>query len=114
MKLFTDASQHTEHSSNALEPLHSTIKQPPNCQNVSSFLFFPKLSVLVESSPASCNIHLGPLQTSQFRNTSKIKIKGSSEGELRKRGREEQTQKRKTEKSPKEERSDKTQIRFHI
>ncbi|KAK4096090.1 hypothetical protein N658DRAFT_56420 [Parathielavia hyrcaniae] len=62
MKLFPDAPQHTEHSSNALEPLHSTIKQPPNCQNVSSFLFFPKLSVLVKSSPASCNIHLGPLQ----------------------------------------------------
>ncbi|KAK4097061.1 hypothetical protein N658DRAFT_313945 [Parathielavia hyrcaniae] len=57
MKLFPDAPQHTEHSSNALEPLHSTIKQPPNCQNVLSFLFFPKLSVLVESSPASCNIH---------------------------------------------------------
>ncbi|KAK4101311.1 hypothetical protein N658DRAFT_71160 [Parathielavia hyrcaniae] len=57
MKLFPDAPQHTEHSSNALEPLQSTMKQPPNCQNVSSFLFFLKLSVLVESSPASCNIY---------------------------------------------------------
>ncbi|KAK4096273.1 hypothetical protein N658DRAFT_45427 [Parathielavia hyrcaniae] len=70
MKLFPDAPQHTEHSSNALEPLHSTMKQPPNCQNVSSFLFFPKLSVLVESSPASCNIHLGPLHMPQPINNS--------------------------------------------
>ncbi|KAK4103379.1 hypothetical protein N658DRAFT_311197 [Parathielavia hyrcaniae] len=67
MKLFPDAPQHTEHSSNALEPLHSTMKQPPNCQNVSSFLFFLKLSVLVESSPASCNIHLRPLHLEQWK-----------------------------------------------
>ncbi|KAK4099186.1 hypothetical protein N658DRAFT_170482 [Parathielavia hyrcaniae] len=58
------------------------MKQPPNCQNVSSFLFFFKLSVLVESSPASCNIRLGPLHYTKLASS----VVSCREGLRRQRG----------------------------
>ena len=62
LKSFSNVLQHTKHSSNTLEPLHLTIQQSASCQNVSSFLSFLKLGVLVDSSSDSYNIVLRPLQ----------------------------------------------------
>jgi len=62
LKSFSNALQLAKHSRNTLEPIHSTIQQSASCQNVSSFLFFLKLSVLVDSSSDTYNILLRPLQ----------------------------------------------------